>query len=155
MVQTESAYVQEQNIGIKSIIDYFKENWPRGYSIPYKYIILPVIAVILFVMGSSFIRSPENVYPKPGSTISRQPYFSFLPVRNFLYKDYSVKLLYPDSGEEIPISVYKSGNTVNFTVPQSLRRQARVELRVKINKGIGPLPLWSKSFTYSYTTSYE
>ena len=108
----------------------------------------------MLVLGSSVIRAPEILEPKPNTTISRTPVFKFRIIKNVFYKDYEVELRYSGSGGDIRKNVFEDDGIMVVTVPATLKRRSKVELVIKINKGINPITLWSKSFSYKVITTF-
>ena len=136
-------------LGIKEF--YF----PAVRRISYRAILLPVVVGLLLIGGASIIRQPQLLSPAPNTTITRTPVFRFQPVRNLFYQGYTVELVYPLTQEEVPLRISEEGAVVVVNVPYRLRRQATVELRITIRKGIGPLTLWQKQFKYKFVTSFQ
>lgn len=126
---------------------------PAGRRIPYRVFVVALVVVVLIITASSVIRSPNLISPAANSQISRTPVFRFTPVKNLFYKDYNVELRYAGERVEILTSVFEEGEIVVVTTPGTLRKRADIELLITINKGLGPIKLWDKTFTYSFKTS--
>lgn len=135
---------------LQKISNYIKENWPRGYKISYRYILLPLIIVFILILGASFIRKPELVTPVEDSVISRTPIFKFRPVGNLFYKGFEVEL----KSDKVKLQeyVYEDNGLVTVTTPELLPRQSNIELVVKIKKGFGPFAIWSRTYIYRFKT---
>ena len=137
-------------INTPAIKDYFQENMPI-VMIPYKYIVLPLLIIFFLFLGASFIRPPGNLAPSPDSTISANPVFRFEINKNFMYRNYSVKV--KTKKGEPKIRVRENGNNISVTPISPLLSSDKIDLEIVISKGFSFFTLWSKTFNYSYTVS--
>ena len=137
-------------INTPAIKDYFQENMPI-VMIPYKYIVLPLLIIFFLFLGASFIRPPGNLTPSPDSTISANPVFRFEINKNFMYRNYNVKV--KTKNGEPKIRVRENGNNISVTPISPLLSSDKINLEIIISKGFSFFTLWSKTFNYSYTVS--
>jgi len=137
-------------INTQAIKGYFQENMPIVV-IPYKYIVLPLLVLLFLFIGASFIRPPGNLAPSPDSTISSNPVFRFEISKNFMYRNYSVKV--KTTRGEHKIRVRETGNNITVTPISPLLSNDNIDLEIIISKGFSFLTLWSKTYNYSYSVT--
>lgn len=145
-------FEQLQKIVVHLLLDFKELYIPAGEKLPYRALIIPLVLLIVLSWMFSVIREPVLVYPAhDNDQIEQNPIITFRITKNMWFKTYEAQLQY---GGEDPIEaeITEEEGMVQLIPRTTLRRRTQVKLIISIKKGIGPLSLWQKTFSYTFNT---